>query len=626
MSGMLRCAEAWGQARAVSLRQLVADRAEAAPDSPALLAPGRPPLSYRGLLRQVEEGIGALSRHGIGPGDPVAVVLPNGPEMASLFLTVAAGAVCGPLNPAYRDTEFDFYLSDLQARALILGAGSDSPARAVAIARGIPVIELSPHADGEAGRFTLQCPPGLAAAPPRRAEPDGVALVLHTSGTTSRPKRVPLTHRNLCSSAEHVRTALALTESDRCLNVMPLFHIHGLVAAVLASLAAGASVVCTPGFHAIRFFEWMEECRPTWYSAVPSMHQSILSRASEHRELIDGYPLRLIRSASAPLPPPVLSALEGTFGAPVIEAYGMTEAAHQITSNPLPAERDPERRPRKPGSVGLAAGPEVAVQGDGGRPLQAGERGEIVIRGPSVMAGYENNEAANREAFRDGWLRTGDEGYVDEEGYLYLTGRLKEIINRGGEKISPREVDEVLLEHPAVAQAVTFALPHPVLGEDVGAAVVLREWGAVNGADLRRFAAARLAHFKVPREILVLEELPKGPTGKLQRIGLAERLGLTAPLGPSTIGGTYSPPGTPLEHGLCEIWQQVLGIPQIGVHDNFLALGGHSLLATQAISRIRQTLHVEVALSLFLQIPTVAELAEAIVLLQTGESRPLRNA
>jgi acyl-CoA synthetase (AMP-forming)/AMP-acid ligase II len=347
-----------------------------------------------------------------------------------------------------------------------------------------------------------------------------VALVLHTSGTTSRPKLVPLSHANLCASAGHIAASLALTPADRCLNIMPLFHIHGLIAALLSSLSAGASVACTAGFNALQFFSQMREFVPNWYTAVPTMHQAVAARASHHRDVIAAHPLRLIRSSSASLPPQVMADVEAAFGAPVIEAYGMTEAAHQMASNPLPP------RPRKPGSVGLPAGPEVAIMSESGELLAADAVGEVVIRGPNVTAGYRNNAQANAQAFTNGWFRTGDQGRLDAEGYLWLTGRLKEIINRWGEKISPREVDEVLMDHPAVAQAVTFALPHDKLGEDVAAAVVCKQGASVSERDLQKFAGERLAAMKVPRRIVFLAEIPKGATGKLQRIGLARVLGL----------------------------------------------------------------------------------------------------
>jgi acyl-CoA synthetase (AMP-forming)/AMP-acid ligase II len=379
---------------------------------------------------------------------------------------------------------------------------------------------LTPAAGG-AGDFALSGGAPAQAADPGFASPEDVALILHTSGTTSRPKIVPLSQHNVATSAQNIARTLEFSQSDRGLNIMPFFHIHGLIAGLLAPLSRGGSVFCTPGFNAFEFFGWMEESKPSWCTAVPTMHQAILARAAKHRDVIARHPLRFVRSSSAPLPLRVIAALEDAFRAPVIEAYGMTEAAHQMASNPL-------RGLRKPGSVGLAAGPEVEIMGEAGEILAPDVVGEIVIRGENVFAGYENNPKANAEGFTNGWFRTGDQGVKDADGYVRLTGRLKEIINRGGEKISPREIDEALMDHPAVAQAIAFAAPHELLGEDVAAAVVLREGASVTEKELRGFLAERLAAFKVPRKIVFLDEIPKGATGKLQRIGLAEKLGLGA--------------------------------------------------------------------------------------------------
>ncbi len=490
--------------------------------APAIGAPERTDLTYAGLRALAKKTVADLNALGIGRGDRVAIVLPNGPEMATAFLTVACGAATAPLNPDYKAEEFEFYLSDLGAKALLVEKGSQSAAIAVAQKLKVPVYEIAWQPSDPAGSFAIQSSAAKAtpAARPGMAEPDDVALVLHTSGTTSRPKIVPLRQSNVAASGRNVGAAVALTPKDRCLNVMPLFHIHGLIAAVLSSLGAGAYVACSPGFNALKFFGWVDEVKPTWYTAVPTMHQAILTRAARNAETLKRNLLRFIRSSSASLPPQVMAELESTFGAPVIEAYGMTEAAHQMTSNPLPP------RARKPGTVGIAAGPEVAIMGDSGGLLLPGQTGEIVIRGANVTAGYEANDKANAEAFTHGWFRTGDQGMMDDEAYLSITGRLKEIINRGGEKISPREVDEVLMDHAAVAQVVTFAVPHTMLGEDVAAAVVLRENQACTESELRDFARGRLAEFKVPRKILFLAEIPKGATGKMVRIGLAEKLGL----------------------------------------------------------------------------------------------------
>ena len=497
--------------------------AQQPPEAVAFTAPACGPLTYGALSALTQDTMRTLNGLGIGRGDRVAMVLPNCPEMACAFVAVASCCSAAPLNTGYRAEEFEFYLGDLKARALIVAQGSDGPALAAAAKLGIRVLTLQPLPQGGAGSFVLSSVDAgsrVAAELPGLAQADDVALILHTSGTTSRPKIVPLSQRNVCASARHISTTLRLSPADRQLHIMPMFHIHGLIAGLLAPLAAGSQIFCTPGFNALRFFGWLQECKPTWYTAVPTMHQTILARAAGNKEVIAANPLRFIRSSSSSMPPQVIAELERVFGAPLIESYGMTEAAHQMTSNPLPPAR------RIPGSVGIAAGPQVAVMDEAGVLLPSGTIGEVVIRGDNVTPGYENNALANAQAFVNGWFRTGDQGVLDTDGYLTLTGRLKEIINRGGEKISPREVDEVLMDHPAVAQVVTFAMRHDKLGEEVAAAVVLREGQHLTERELRDFAATRLADFKVPRKMLFLSEIPKGATGKLQRIGLAALLGL----------------------------------------------------------------------------------------------------
>jgi acyl-CoA synthetase (AMP-forming)/AMP-acid ligase II len=491
-----------------------------ADEAPALGAPGRRALSFGELRALIARTVAALNGAGIGRNDAVAIVLPNGPEMAACYMACASGVTSAPLNPAYRADEFEFYLSDLQAKALIVERGSASPAVEVAAKLGVRLIELVPRADGGAGDFDLELPATIPAAQGGDAQPGDVSMVLHTSGTTSRPKIVPLTQANLAASAQNIAATLQFTARDRGLNIMPLFHIHGLIAGVLAPLSAGSFVFCTPGFNALKFFGWMDEAAPTWFTAVPTMHQAILSRASKSLDVIKKHPLRFMRSSSSSMPPQVIAEAEATFGAPLVEAYGMTEATHQMASNPLPP------RARKPGTVGVAAGPEVAIMGEDGAILPRGAVGEIVIRGANVTPGYLNNDKANAEAFVNGWFRTGDQGQMDAEGYLSITGRLKEIINRGGEKVSPREVDEILMDHAAVAQVVCFGMPHPKLGEEVAAVVVLREGAAATERELQAFVATRAAEFKVPKKILFMDEIPKGATGKLQRIGLAAKLGL----------------------------------------------------------------------------------------------------
>jgi oxalate---CoA ligase len=487
----------------------------------AIAALERSNLHFDALRTLARGTVSTLNAHGIGRNDRVAIVLPNGPDMATAFVTIATGATACPLNPAYRADEFEFYLNDLNAKALVVEAGSTSPAIEVAKKLGVRTFTLTPGP--AAGDFFLAEAGGNAganAAQGGMAQAGDIALILHTSGTTSRPKIVPLTQANVCASACNVRDTLKLVAQDCGLNIMPMFHIHGLIAGLLAPLAAGSKIFCSPGFNALKFFSWMPIAKPTWYTAVPTMHQTILARAGQNKDIIAAHPLKFLRSSSSSIPPQVIAELEAVFNAPLIESYGMTEAAHQMASNPLPPAT------RKPGTVGQAAGPQVAIMDLDGNLLPAGSTGEIVIQGPNVTAGYENNPKANGEAFTNGWFRTGDQGVLDAEGYLSITGRLKEIINRGGEKISPREVDEVLMDHAAVAQVVTFAVPHDKLGEDVAAAVVLKEGASATEKELREFVAQRLVDFKVPRKIVLLDEIPKGATGKLQRIGLAQKLGL----------------------------------------------------------------------------------------------------
>ncbi|HEX4683093.1 MAG TPA: acyl--CoA ligase [Gemmatimonadaceae bacterium] len=502
---------------ASTISELLERGADAAP---ALSTPGGVPLSYKDLRGLVATIGDDLAAHGITAGDRVAIVLDNGPEMAAAFLVVASAATAAPLNPSYRADEFEFYMTDLGAKLLITAKGKESPAAAVAEKLGVPVARVVAHAERGAGAFTLEFAAGGATPVTKRATTaDDIALVLHTSGTTARPKIVPLAHKNICASAGNISNTLRLTAADRNLVIMPLFHIHGLIAALSAPLSVGSEVCCSPGFNALKFFAWLDEVKPTWYTGVPTMHQAILLRAPNNAEIIARHRLRFIRSSSSALPPTVITKLEETFHVPVVEAYGMTEATHQMASNPLEGTR-------KPGTVGPSGGPEIRISDTDGNTVATGTPGEIVIRGPNVFKGYENNPKANVEAFYGEWFRTGDQGVMDEHGYVAITGRLKEIINRGGEKISPREVDEIIMEHPAVHQCVTFAMPHDMLGEEVAAAIVLRQGAAATDKELRQFAATRLADFKVPKKILILQEIPVGATGKLQRIGLAQKLGL----------------------------------------------------------------------------------------------------
>jgi acyl-CoA synthetase (AMP-forming)/AMP-acid ligase II/acyl carrier protein len=582
--------------------QLLRAWAKATPEAIVIASPEHEPITYGQLVNQVDFVIQSLSEIGIGRKDRVAIVLPSSFEMAISFLGVSCAAISAPLNPLYRENEIDFCLTNLNASAIIVQSGVESPAVSAAQRRGIPVIEVVSTPNAGSSVFTLRASAPVSSARYRLPEPDDVALILHTSGTTSKPKSVPLTHRNLCGSAFNVKVTLKLTSADRCLNVMPLFHIHGLIGGLLSSLAAGASFASPPKFSGDGFFDWMKKLNPTWYTAVPTIHQAILRCAREHIETIETGRLRFIRSSSAPLPRKVMVQLEEVFKVPVIEAYGMTEACHQITSNPLPPSE------RKVGSVGVATHTEVAIMDEAGNVLTGGKRGEIVLRGANVTPGYEPNEAneAKKDSFTNGWFRTGDLGYFDSGGYLFLTGRLKEIINRGGEKISLSEIDEALLDHPDILQAVAFPTSHPSLGEDIAAVVVVRDQIQTTEASIRDYLIGRLATFKMPSRLLIVDDIPKSSTGKVHRASLAETFA-------DRLQGGFVAPNNNLEALVASIYADVLEIQQVGASDNFFALGGDSLRATQVISRVRSLFSVNLPIATLFLKTTVAELAEEIV-------------
>ncbi len=591
-----------------TLNALLAQRAAAAPAANALLNAEGDAIGYAALDARVRGLAQELARRGATRSTRIAVVLPNGPDMALAFLAAAGRGACAPLNPAFKPAEFEYYLADLGARFVLVGRDQPTPVRAVAAAMGVGVIEVDPL-------FQPLPNPSIAEGPalPRDAGPgpSDVALVLHTSGTTGRPKIVPLTHANLVASALGIAAHLELGPEDRCLNVMPLFHIHGLVGALLSTLASGGSLVCTPGFDERRFFGWVGSTRPSWYTAVPTIHQSVLAAGAGYAREAPGHRFRFVRSSSAALAPRIMAALEALTGAPLVEAYGMTEAAHQMASNPLPPAQ------RKPGTVGRSAGAEIAVMDAEGRLLGAGERGEVVVRGPGVTAGYEGSDEANARAFTAGWFRTGDEGLLDGEGYLTITGRLKEIVNRGGEKVAPREVDEALLDHAAVAQAVAFGVPHPTLGEDLAAAVVVTAGTVVDEATLRRHLFERLAAHKVPTQIVFVDAIPKGATGKVQRMVLHERL---APL----LRAAFEAPRGASECAVAARYAQTLERQPVGRHDNFFALGGDSLKAAVVAGTLAQEIGVPLqAVDLFHH-PTVAALA-AHLETQGDTARGLRD-
>nr|AFV52199.1 acyl-ACP synthetase [Streptoalloteichus sp. ATCC 53650] len=570
-------------------------RAEALGDATALSAPDHRDLGYRALVALVRRTGEALRGLGVGRDDAVVLALPSGPALAAAFLGVAAHSLGAPLNPALPADELDRLFTDLRPRAVLVPAGTAGVAADVARAHGAAVLTVTPD-PAVAGVFELTGEPVGPPAPDRPAAAGDDALVLFTSGTIAQPRQVRLTHRNLCAAARNTARAFALGPADRCLNVMPLFHAHGLVSTLLASVVRGASVICPPGFDAHGFFAWLHESRPTWYTAVPAMHRALLEAAPAHAAELAAARLRLIRSASAPLPGPVLDELERVFRAPVIEAYGMTEGASLVTSNPLPPGV------RKRGSVGLPVGEPVRVLDAAGHDVPTGTEGEIAIRGANVTRGYHGDPAATAAARVGDWLRTGDFGRLDEDGYLHLVGRVKEIVNRGGSKVAPAEVDAVLADHPDLAQAAAFALPHATLGEDVAVAVVPRPGVEVDEERVRAHVAARLAPHKVPSRVFVVDDLPRNATGKVRRLRLAELFAARADV-------PGAPPGTGTERAVAAIWGEVLGREVVDARVNFFDLDGDSLAMVRVADLIGARMGHEVPVSVLLVHPTVRALA-----------------
>jgi len=582
-----------------SLARLVENAAECFGSCTALVGLNGVSNTYAELAAGAQAIGREIRAKGISRHDRVAVVMPDGVDAATALVGLSSFCACAPFNPRHTTSEFENFFRDHPPKAVIVAGEAGAGARVAARTMGVPVWDWA-SATGSNGGSRLAGSSPYSPSTEGPGQSSDLALTLYTSGTTSRPKLVPLTQGNLLASAQGIARWLRLEPDDRCLNVMPLFHIHGLVAGLLSSVAAGASVVCTPGFSAGDFFRWVGVFSPTWYTAVPTMHQAILAAHAGLNPQARATRLRFVRSSSAPLAPDLMTALESAFHAPVIEAYGMTEASHQVASNPLPPA------PRKAGSVGLPAGSDVVILDETRQPLPCGSIGEVAIRGAGVTAGYAANAPANADAFADGWFRTGDQGYLDEDGYLVLTGRIKELINRGGEKIAPREIDEALLAHPAVAQAVAFGMPDVSYGEQVAAAVVLRAGSSADTYELQRHVAGRLAHFKVPRHIVIVNELPKGPTGKVQRRNLPEALGLAgrAPVRSEDPGADPD-----LQQQIAGLWCEVLDRADVPTDVEFIAVGGDSLAAARLANRLRMQLGVDLSLADVLAAPTVREQA-----------------
>lgn len=586
--------------RHAPVTSLVRERSQERPEAMALLAPGREPLRYAALSAQAAHLRAALRAAGVARGSRVALALPNGPEMAAALVAVIGVAACVPVNPAAPAAEVARLLARARAGFVLVVRDGNASLREAAREAGALVVEAAADPRAPAGTLRIGPPVDPAAQASPADEPAGtdVALVLQTSGTSGEPKLVALTHAQLSAATAAVVHGLALTAADRCLNVRPLFHVNGIVTNVLATLCSGGSLICTPAFDEARFFDWIAAFEPTWFSGVPTMHQWIVANGHEYRAKAPHHRFRFVRSGAAPLAPATLRELEALLDAPVVEAYGMTERS-PIAMNPLPPGL------RKPGSVGLPAGVEIALLDADGRvlPRDGDVEGEIAIRGDGVIGAYESGA---QDAFVDGWLRTGDLGRLDADGYLCVTGRLKDIVNRGGQKVSPREIEDALLAHPAVARAAAFGVPHPSLGEEPACAVVLRDGAWADAKALRAHVAGRLASYKVPSTVLVVPVMPLGPTGKVL-VDALRRAALDASGGPHG-----ARPVGEREQAVADAFGQLLDGATFARDDSFFARGGDSLGAARVAARLSARTGVELDATTVFRHPTPAALAQWI--------------
>ncbi len=592
----------------LTVAEAIRAHAAATPQAPAILFPDRTVLSYQALQRQIDGIAAELKRAGIGPGTRVAIVMPDGPELAVAIVAAACHATAIPLNPGLTAAEFDDLFAAQGLEAVILPDWSENAARDVACGRGMCQLEATRAPSGLS--VALRTPPLPAAEEPRDATPDDVAFILRTSGTTARPKLVAITHRNLLAMANRLRTWFALSPADRVLCVTPLYYAQGLKNSLFLPLILGGSLACPSRAAEADFFSWLAELEPTWFVAGPTFHRAVLERA---RTLGHGgfrHTLRFINSGAAPLPDKIRDGLQEYFGVPVLNSFGLSEAG-PVAANSFAPEG------RKLGTVGKPWPGELAIWAFDHGVVEPDVLGEIVLRGPGVTPGYIDDPEANRVAFFDGWFHTGDLGRLDSEGFLTVVGRIKEIINRGGEKIAPVEIDQALLRHPAIAEAAAFPVPHPRLGEDVAAAVVLRPGQAATPLELRRHLKTSLVPFKIPRRIHIVPALPKGDTGKVRRQDLSRTFATAAPEQSS------SPFGSSLEVEIAEIWQRLLDRADIGRDDEFFELGGDSLLATQMILEVERFTGRKLPDDTLFETATPRQLAQSVLESETDVDQGL---
>jgi oxalate---CoA ligase len=565
------------------------------PDRAAVVSTAFTPLSYRELQSLIDETRAALRLAGFGRTARIVIAMRDGPQAALAIVTVACAAVSIPLNPRQSLSEVETCLSALRPDALLVLKGADSAARRVAERKGIATIEATPSIDGTPG-FSIVGEPtnSIAAAPDETAELDhnATAFILQTSGTSAVPKFIPVSHRNMLASAARIQAWFALTPQDCCLSVIPLFYSQGLTVTCFTPLLTGGTVAFPTNANRFDYSEWFSDLKPTWYSAGPTLHRLVLDHLNSRVDAKVGHSLRFVWGA--PFPRDVLEGLQLALGVPVLEHYGSSEAA-QIASNLLTPGRS------KTGTCGVPWPDTIRIVGDSGQWIPSGERGEILVGGPTVISGYLDAPDLTRTSFIDGWFRSGDIGSLDEDGFLTLQGRISDLINRGGEKIAPLDVESVALLHPDVREAAAYGVPHQRLGENVAMAVVLEPGAAVTASDLRNFVRDRLPAFKVPQRIDIVEALPRNNTGKVLKSSLRDLF--------TSGGSSHAPPEAPLEFEIAEVWKRLLKNNQIGIDDDFFESNGDSLLAEQMLLEIESIINHQIPVSALSKASTIRGLA-----------------
>lgn len=593
-----------------TLGQAIVAHAASRPHAPAIVIEGRKILSYGVLAQQVERVGAVLKQAGIGAKNRVAIVMPDSGDLALAIAAVACHTTVVPLNPRLTAAEIDALFVSHRLDAIVLLEGADIPAHAAATQRGACLLAARSNDTGI--ELVLKTAPLAASGAREEAAPDDVLMILRTSGTTAKPKLVAVTHRNMQSMAARRQYWFGLGPTDRVLCIMPLYHAQGLFNALFAQLFLGGSLACPIRAAGAKFCDWLKVLEPTCYSAGPTFHRSVLEQAMAVPRDELQHRLRFIQSGAAPLPAAVHEGLERIFGVPIVDTYGLSEAGN-ISANTVAQEG------RRRGTVGRAWPGELALRNEDGSIVTEGGPAEIVLRGAGVMPGYLDDEAANQTAFEDGWFRTGDLGCIDADGFLTVVGRIKEMINRGGEKLAPAEIDEHLQRHPAVAEAAAFPVPHPRLGEDVAAAVILRPSAKATELELRRFLQESLVPFKIPRRIHLVASLPKGETGKVLRQELTRIFSADA----QVHAAQPSSWGSPLEIEIAELWERLLGRGDIGPEDDFFELGGDSLLATQMLIELEHLTGTALPDTMLFEAATIRQLASSVVRKEDEDERSL---